>query len=81
MSANKLHPQSCYISRCIHTLRGLHDSLEEIKSGNSSDPNLLLKSIESTTSAVNTYNIGSTEEKEIQNKEPNESTTSNCQYL
>ncbi|RHZ44153.1 hypothetical protein Glove_756g32 [Diversispora epigaea] len=78
--SSKLHLQSCYISRCIHTFRGLQDSLEEIKSGNSSDPNLLLKSNESTTSDVNTYSIGSTEEKEIQNQDPNESTT-NCQYL
>ncbi|RHZ43536.1 hypothetical protein Glove_1033g5 [Diversispora epigaea] len=37
----KLHSQSCYISRYIKTLRGLHDLLEEIKSGKSSDPNLL----------------------------------------
>ncbi|RHZ74140.1 hypothetical protein Glove_227g66 [Diversispora epigaea] len=35
------HPQSCYISRCIHTLHGLHDSLDDIESGKSSDPNLL----------------------------------------
>ncbi|CAG8514125.1 2986_t:CDS:2 [Diversispora eburnea] len=27
------HPQSCYISRNIHTLHGLHNSLEDIKSG------------------------------------------------
>ncbi|CAG8513440.1 1734_t:CDS:2 [Diversispora eburnea] len=27
----KLHPQSCHISRDIHTLHGLHDLLEEIK--------------------------------------------------
>ncbi|RHZ49228.1 hypothetical protein Glove_527g13 [Diversispora epigaea] len=40
--SSKLHPQSCYISRCIHTLHGLHDLLEEIKSGKSSDPNILL---------------------------------------
>ncbi|RHZ69650.1 hypothetical protein Glove_281g31 [Diversispora epigaea] len=53
--SNKLHPQSCYISRYIHTFHGLHDLLEEIKSGKSSDPNLLLKSNEltSTTSSVN----------------------------
>ncbi|RHZ44142.1 hypothetical protein Glove_756g21 [Diversispora epigaea] len=53
-SSSKLHPQSFYISRYIHTLHGLHDLLEEIKSGKSSDPNLLLKSNESTTSNVNT---------------------------
>ncbi|RHZ81719.1 hypothetical protein Glove_117g393 [Diversispora epigaea] len=39
--SSKLHPQSCYFSRSIHTLHGLHDLLEEIKSGQSSDPNLL----------------------------------------
>ncbi|RHZ84285.1 hypothetical protein Glove_84g2 [Diversispora epigaea] len=54
--SSKLHPQSCYISRFIHTLHGLHDKLEEVKSGKSSDPNLL-KSNESTTSNVNTHNI------------------------
>ncbi|RHZ44146.1 hypothetical protein Glove_756g19 [Diversispora epigaea] len=48
--SSKSHPQSCYIGRYIHTLHGLHDLLEEIKSGNSSDPNLLLKSNESSTS-------------------------------
>ncbi|CAG8667963.1 10572_t:CDS:2, partial [Diversispora eburnea] len=46
-----LHPQSYYIGRYIHTLHELHDLLEEIKSGKSSDPNLLLKSNESTTSS------------------------------
>ncbi|RHZ84195.1 hypothetical protein Glove_84g50 [Diversispora epigaea] len=40
--SSKLHPQSCFISRNIHTLHGLHDLLEEIKSGKSSDPNLLI---------------------------------------
>ncbi|CAG8537326.1 18_t:CDS:2 [Diversispora eburnea] len=45
--SSKLHPQSCYISRYIHTLHGLHDSLEEIKAGKSSDPNIL-KSNETT---------------------------------
>ncbi|CAG8634133.1 7978_t:CDS:2, partial [Diversispora eburnea] len=30
------HPQSCYVSRSIHTLHGLHDLLDEIKSGKSS---------------------------------------------
>ncbi|RHZ79184.1 hypothetical protein Glove_151g162 [Diversispora epigaea] len=39
--SSKSHPQSCYISRYIKTLHGLHDLLEEIKSGKSSDPNLL----------------------------------------
>ncbi|RHZ84058.1 hypothetical protein Glove_86g61 [Diversispora epigaea] len=53
--SSKLHPQSCYISRSIHTLYGLHDFLEEIKSGKSSDPNLLLKSDESTALNANTY--------------------------
>ena len=33
--SSKLYPQSCYISRYIHTLHGLHDLLEEIKSGKS----------------------------------------------
>ncbi|CAG8508552.1 4982_t:CDS:2 [Diversispora eburnea] len=32
--SSKLHPQSSYIGRYIHTLHGLHDLLEEIKSGN-----------------------------------------------
>ncbi|CAG8506305.1 8786_t:CDS:2 [Diversispora eburnea] len=39
--SNKLHPQSCYISRYIHTLHGLNDLLEEIKSAKSSNPNLI----------------------------------------
>ena len=34
--SSKLHPQSCYISRYIHTIHGSHDLLEEIKSGKSS---------------------------------------------
>ncbi|RHZ44139.1 hypothetical protein Glove_756g27 [Diversispora epigaea] len=54
--SDKLHPQSCYIGRYIYTFHGLHDLLEEIKSGKSSDPNLLIKSNGSTTSA-NTHNI------------------------
>ncbi|RHZ44155.1 hypothetical protein Glove_756g30 [Diversispora epigaea] len=62
--SSKLHPQSYYISRYIHTLHGLHDLLEEIKSGKSSDPNLLIKSNVSSTSSVNTHNID--EETEIQ---------------
>ncbi|RHZ49237.1 hypothetical protein Glove_527g8 [Diversispora epigaea] len=45
--SSKIHPQSCYIGRHIHTLHGLRDLLEEIKSGKSSDPNLLIKSNES----------------------------------
>ncbi|RHZ84287.1 hypothetical protein Glove_84g4 [Diversispora epigaea] len=54
--SSKLHPQSCYISRYIYTLHGLNDSLEEIKAGKSSDPNIP-KSNESTTLNVNTYDI------------------------
>ncbi|CAG8583524.1 1273_t:CDS:2, partial [Diversispora eburnea] len=46
LCSSMLHPQSCYISRYINTLHGLHDLLEEIKSGKISDPNLLLKSNE-----------------------------------
>ncbi|CAG8616638.1 11818_t:CDS:2 [Diversispora eburnea] len=67
--SSKLHPQSCYISLSIHTLHELHDLLEEIKSGKSSDPNLLLKlkSNESTASNVNTHYID--EETEIQGKQ------------
>ncbi|RHZ78914.1 hypothetical protein Glove_155g121 [Diversispora epigaea] len=56
--SSKLHPQSCYNRRYIHTLHGLRDLLEDLKSGKSADPNLLLKSNESTTSDVNnTYDI------------------------
>ncbi|RHZ73658.1 hypothetical protein Glove_230g81 [Diversispora epigaea] len=55
--SSKLHPQSCYSGRYVHTLHGLHDLLEEIKSGKSPDPNLLMKSNESTT-RVNSHNIG-----------------------
>ncbi|RHZ44156.1 hypothetical protein Glove_756g31 [Diversispora epigaea] len=62
--SNKLHPQSCYIGRYIYTLRGLHDLLEEIKSGKYSDPNLLIKSNNSSTSSVNTRDIN--EETESQ---------------
>ncbi|RHZ78863.1 hypothetical protein Glove_155g14 [Diversispora epigaea] len=47
--SSKLHPHSCFIGRYIHILHGLYDILEEIKSGKSSDPNLLLKSNETTT--------------------------------
>ncbi|CAG8569738.1 3645_t:CDS:2 [Diversispora eburnea] len=50
--SSKLHPQSCYISRYIYTLHRLHDLLEEIKSGKSSDPNIL-KFNKSTTLNVN----------------------------
>ncbi|CAG8631268.1 4353_t:CDS:2, partial [Diversispora eburnea] len=52
--SNKLHSQSCYIGRYIHTLHGLHDLLEEIKSGKSSDPNLL-KPNKSTILKSNSY--------------------------
>ncbi|RHZ83961.1 hypothetical protein Glove_86g78 [Diversispora epigaea] len=55
--SSKLHPQSCYISRYIYTLHGLHDILEEIKYGKSSDPNLLLKSNEPTTLNANNRNF------------------------
>ncbi|RHZ86175.1 hypothetical protein Glove_54g23 [Diversispora epigaea] len=72
--SSESHPQSCYISRSIHTLHGLHNSLEDIKSGRIQDPNLL-KSNEPTSSSINTYDIDSKEsqecidwEKEIQNK-------------
>ncbi|CAG8613097.1 11429_t:CDS:2, partial [Diversispora eburnea] len=64
--SSKLHPQSCYISRYIFTLYGLNDLLEDLKSGKSSDPNLLFKSNESTTSSVNTHDIAG--EIEIQSK-------------
>ncbi|CAG8537306.1 17_t:CDS:2 [Diversispora eburnea] len=47
-NSNKLHSQSCYISRCIHTLHGLRDLLEDLKSGKSADPNLLLTTNESS---------------------------------
>ncbi|RHZ73031.1 hypothetical protein Glove_233g22 [Diversispora epigaea] len=58
--SNKLHPQSSYISRYIHTLH-IHDLLEEIKSGKSPDPNLL-KFNESTTSRISTHSLdGETE--------------------
>lgn len=33
LPSGKSHPKSCYISRCIHTLYGLYNSLEYIKSG------------------------------------------------
>ncbi|RHZ82478.1 hypothetical protein Glove_109g249 [Diversispora epigaea] len=39
-SLYSFHPQSCYISRDIHTLYELQDSLEDIKSGKCADPNL-----------------------------------------
>ncbi|RHZ84222.1 hypothetical protein Glove_84g126 [Diversispora epigaea] len=51
--SSKLHPQSCYINRPIHTLYGLHDLLEEIKSGKLQI--LILKSNESAT--FNSYYI------------------------
>ncbi|RHZ84284.1 hypothetical protein Glove_84g3 [Diversispora epigaea] len=62
--SNKLHPQSCYISRYIHTLHGLHDLLDEIKSGKSSDPNLL-KPNESTILKSNSCDIVVKNENEI----------------
>ncbi|RHZ65777.1 hypothetical protein Glove_311g63 [Diversispora epigaea] len=74
LSSSISHPQSCYISRSIHTLHGLHNSLEDIKSGKSQDPNLLMTN-KSTTSSVITYDIDSKEsqecidwKKEIQNR-------------
>ncbi|RHZ86098.1 hypothetical protein Glove_54g16 [Diversispora epigaea] len=74
LSSSISHPQSCYISRSIHTLHGLYNSLEDIKSGKSQDPNLL-KTNESTSSSISTYDIDSKEskecidwEKEIQNQ-------------
>ncbi|RHZ65768.1 hypothetical protein Glove_311g24 [Diversispora epigaea] len=74
LSSSISHPQSCYISRSIHTLHGLYNSLDDIKSGKSQDPNLL-KSNESITSSVSIYDIDPKEsqecidwEKEIQNK-------------
>ncbi|RHZ82296.1 hypothetical protein Glove_109g250 [Diversispora epigaea] len=39
-SLYSFHPQSCYISRNIHTLYKLQDLLEDIKSGRCADPNL-----------------------------------------
>ncbi|RHZ85016.1 hypothetical protein Glove_73g38 [Diversispora epigaea] len=74
LSSSISHPQSCYIARSIHTLHGLCNSLEDIKSGKSRDPNLLMTN-ESTTSSVITYDIDSKEsqecidwKKEIQNQ-------------
>ncbi|RHZ86176.1 hypothetical protein Glove_54g25 [Diversispora epigaea] len=74
LSSSESHPQSCYNSRSIHTLHGLRNSLEDIKTGKSQDPNLL-KSNEPTIPSVGTYNIDSKEshecidwEKEIQNE-------------
>ncbi|RHZ78826.1 hypothetical protein Glove_155g3 [Diversispora epigaea] len=54
--SNKLHPQSCYISRSIHTLYGLHDLLEEIKSGKSLDPNIS-KSTGTGLTTLNSNNL------------------------
>ncbi|CAG8566691.1 2123_t:CDS:2 [Diversispora eburnea] len=78
LSSSTSHPQSCYISRNIHTLHGLQSTLEDIKSGKSQDPNLL-KSNESTVSSVSTYDIDSKEslecinwEKEIQIMQKND---------
>ncbi|RHZ65771.1 hypothetical protein Glove_311g27 [Diversispora epigaea] len=86
--SSKSHPQSCYISRRIHTLHGLHNSLEDIISGISQDPNSL-KSNESTGSSISTYDIYSKEpqecfdwEKEIQNQEKKRSfSTLDCDSL
>ncbi|RHZ84268.1 hypothetical protein Glove_84g51 [Diversispora epigaea] len=61
--SNKLHSQSCYISRGIHTLHGLRDLLEDLKSGKSADPNLLLMNNELST------NIDG--DPEIQSKQKN----------
>ncbi|RHZ78857.1 hypothetical protein Glove_155g13 [Diversispora epigaea] len=47
--------------------RGLHDLLEEIKSGKSPDPKSLLKSNESTTSRVGSHGIGG--ETKVQSKQ------------
>ncbi|RHZ86094.1 hypothetical protein Glove_54g104 [Diversispora epigaea] len=62
------HSQSCYISQNIYTLHGLHNSLEDIKSGKSQDPNLL----KPTTSSYNVDTKESQEcidwEEEIQNR-------------
>ncbi|CAG8592827.1 1546_t:CDS:2, partial [Diversispora eburnea] len=63
LSSSESHSQSCYISRSIHTLHGLHNSLEDIKSGKSQDPNLL-KSNKSTASSITTYDIDSKELEE-----------------
>ncbi|RHZ65765.1 hypothetical protein Glove_311g21 [Diversispora epigaea] len=60
LSSSESHSQSCYISRSIHTLHGLYNSLEDIKSGKSQDPNLL----KSNTSSVSTYDIDSKESQE-----------------
>ncbi|RHZ78823.1 hypothetical protein Glove_155g6 [Diversispora epigaea] len=65
-NSNKLHPQSSYTGRYIHTLHGFHDLLEEIKSGKSPDPNLLFKFNEST---ISTHSIDG--ETEIQSEQKN----------
>ncbi|CAG8568866.1 9704_t:CDS:2, partial [Diversispora eburnea] len=41
LSSSISRPQSCHISRNIHIIHGLHNSLEDIKYGKSQDPNLL----------------------------------------
>ncbi|RHZ84478.1 hypothetical protein Glove_81g68 [Diversispora epigaea] len=58
-SSSEFHPQSCYTSRNIHTLHGLHNSLEDIKSGKCHDPNLL----------KSTYDIDSKESQDCINWE------------
>ncbi|RHZ84250.1 hypothetical protein Glove_84g100 [Diversispora epigaea] len=68
--SSKLHPQSCYIGRYIHTLHEFRDLLEEIKSGKSSDPNLLIKSYESTTSSVNPHDIDRETEIQMNDVQP-----------
>ncbi|RHZ86155.1 hypothetical protein Glove_54g3 [Diversispora epigaea] len=74
LSSSISHSQSCYISRSIHTLHGLYNSLEDIISGKFQDPNLLIPN-EPTTSSVSTYDIDPKEsqecidwDKEIQNQ-------------
>ncbi|CAG8538107.1 7704_t:CDS:2 [Diversispora eburnea] len=59
------HPRSCYISRSIHALHGFHNSLEDIKSGKSQDPNLLKFKETSTSSVIHIfYNNDSKEPQE-----------------
>ncbi|RHZ65772.1 hypothetical protein Glove_311g33 [Diversispora epigaea] len=84
LSSSISHPQSCYISRSIHTLHGLHNSLEGIKSGKSQDPNLL-KFNETSTSNVsidpNELRECINWEKEIQNKAEKRSFSDNIFFL
>ncbi|RHZ80159.1 hypothetical protein Glove_139g113 [Diversispora epigaea] len=80
ISQNAPHLQSCYISRNISTLYALNDLLDDIRSGRSKDPNLLMPPSTYGTYSSNsnsfkpTYDIDSKEyqecidwEKEIQN--------------